>query len=730
MAKPSKGKKGSDWTAPVDIDAEDDNATKRTRKAKKTANKAANTQKTTTDAKPWESWDKEPIHTNNFRLRLREYNTAYTGEISSSIPKETRPVVLEWGTSIDKDDTDTWPPKFAALSDRVAYLVIMADISTRKRGENWDADFNLNGHFLATRPNRGRAANAKAYDGKIYDFVYKGYYALQGDSGANKKHFKVPWLLTVNKTRAPCGGDTWSLLTNFESAYSEMKLPVPNDLILMNLSENSIVRSKNAANARKTMMQKTGSNENAPASIPEESDDESSDSDSTESERPNSAEDIKALLAMEDDDIVSMDDQLLETMQSTKRKVQPGSQTQTQTQGTKENAGRKRIREDPDIARLLSKSTKPTKSSHDLMACIFRDSDATVGALSKIKNYATRAIHHSVDHETAAQGFREIAKFCDNFTGYADGAFTRGIDTLERDNRLEASTIERDVLAANKKLGNEFYKGLSFADDWSAKIAEKRGSLRPWGQDKQIGVRNITPTQTSRRRHIDSSQSELNIKQPYESEDTPMQDVKPYTQPQSFAMQNQGLQMPQLQAPMPSNIPYFQNQLPHRPSLFGGDTVYDPASTWFTEQALQAARNQHISHAGTPVPTGQNESIFNAFQGPSTGSPMIPMNTINPAHFSRPQSAMQPLQTQPLQLQSGTPQIQSQAPVPQTQNANQQSVMQTTNPPTQNPTHLPGPTTQQNPPVQSANPQGKNPPVGPKNPQQPNTSGFTPVNQS
>ena len=70
------------------------------------------------------------------------------------------------------------------------FRIIYIGMSVRVTKERWAADFDANGNIFKNRPNCGHAANIRHVDDKgerLWDWVYKGYYVLQGDSGATKE---------------------------------------------------------------------------------------------------------------------------------------------------------------------------------------------------------------------------------------------------------------------------------------------------------------------------------------------------------------------------------------------------------------------------------------------------------------------------------------------------------------------------------------------------------------
>ena len=155
------------------------------------------TETTTESRDKIKDWDDEDLSELEkvYRVVRKVYGDEQK-EANVDIPKlvgHAKPIVLTWSTSMVPKDRTTWPPAGSVLSDLVVYLIIEADVPTRKRNECWSQDFDMNGNILKRRLNRGPAANwqvGRDDNAPIYDVVYRGYYLLHGDLGASGTNFK------------------------------------------------------------------------------------------------------------------------------------------------------------------------------------------------------------------------------------------------------------------------------------------------------------------------------------------------------------------------------------------------------------------------------------------------------------------------------------------------------------------------------------------------------------
>ena len=115
------------------------------------------------------------------------------GPIPVGLPLKSTPMVMDWESTMDSKDRETWPPTNALLSDLVIAKVFMAGISLRDRHGEWPFVFQTAGHIITDRPNMGPAANEKS-GGAIKDLLFRKDYILHGDLGAAraKEHFDNP----------------------------------------------------------------------------------------------------------------------------------------------------------------------------------------------------------------------------------------------------------------------------------------------------------------------------------------------------------------------------------------------------------------------------------------------------------------------------------------------------------------------------------------------------------
>ena len=110
--------------------------------------------------------------------------------IPSGIASANRPVYLD----VNEDLKANPPPEKCHLSDVTVFQILTSGITNRERNRKWPGVFESNGHIVKTRPNFGQSATLKCTeDGKAYDLIYRSYYILHGDTGANGSSDDKPW---------------------------------------------------------------------------------------------------------------------------------------------------------------------------------------------------------------------------------------------------------------------------------------------------------------------------------------------------------------------------------------------------------------------------------------------------------------------------------------------------------------------------------------------------------